>query len=700
MTIPTPEPAVASVRRHPDVWSIAGILAVLWLLLALSGSRWQIEDIHSLRDAAAPGDQGGATDGARIIGTSGLTIDGDSFVLSGNASGTAEIELKTNGGSQALLVFKGSGVDSISGWAEGDSGYRVLRWFVPDKPLEKQSMTITGLPRDSGWVRVQMRLKRYDPGSVGVAPSLQTFSLQRIPERKSLLPSITLLAFVTANYLVLRAWLPPARALGVHGATLVLVFAFPAIARQVVPWVVAVELLILARSAWPLTKPLGRRLVVPVVAGIALLAIINAAPWVYNLAGDYWTPYDTQWGIVAQYMDAGLNLFNHHDFVINRAEPTPLFFPPLYPFLFGSLFKVFGPVREGLAVINMAALAALVVATYLLTLKLSGRAIPALLAALFVALWPDITLAAARTQPEFLAAVLAVWAVTVMAYLMHRPVKWMAVSGALGALAAYTRGEYLLLPVALGLIAVLLLRPAGLRRAGVLIATAVLLILPWTARNYARFDAIVPMNLGNGLSLILGVAQVQSSGEKGLVESDDWAGMHDGVQDKPYWSPEREQARVNWAFRVIRENFGWYVTHLPNRWKKWVHADNDIYGRGNPGVYSRSHLQYDGGWEKWLYDVTRGQAQRATVVGLGPGAKVLLLLGFVVVCSLLAILSQWRNLLLYAMLPLYLFLIFTPFRLEGRYLTAAWPVMAAVCVGLIDSLVAPAVSGTTASASG
>lgn len=147
--------------------------------------------------------------------------------------------------------------------------------------------------------------------------------------------------------------------------------------------------------------------------------------------------------------------------MIDRTLPEPLFFPPAYPVLFGLFYKLFGPVREGLAIVNVLGLASLVVATYLLAWKLSGKTLAGLLAALFVALWPDITLAAARTQPEFLASVLAVWALTALIFLLKRQARWMILPGALGAAAAYTRGEFLLLPLALAAVALLVLRARG-----------------------------------------------------------------------------------------------------------------------------------------------------------------------------------------------------------------------------------------------
>lgn len=228
---------------------------------------------------------------------------------------------------------------------------------------------------------------------------------------------------------------------------------------------------------------------------------------------------------------------------------------------------------------------------------------------------------------------------------------------------------------------------------------SVLLVLPWTVHNYVRFHAFTPMNQGNGLSILLGVAQVQSSGELGLVESDAWAAQNDGMTDKPFWAPERERRRFSWALSLIKNNFGWYVTHLPRRWIKWGHAENDIYLRDNPGLFSRDAVSYDITWQRLLYDSTKGFGQKALVIGAGPATKVVLLFVFVAGCVWMILKRRWRDLVLHAMIPAYLFVIFTPFRIEARYLIAAWPVIAAVCAALIASLFAPDGRGATATAS-
>lgn len=687
------------IRQHPDSTAAALILAVLWVLLALFGGRLQIETVRRADAGARPGSDTAYKPELTVVGGTGGTTANGVFTPVGDQPASLEFQFTKRRETTVNIVVGGYGLGSIGAWPQGASGYRELRSFPAGYQASGRLLTITGLPEDASWVKLRLTLRPVIPDSVGQTPSISAVSVDPLPAQKSLLPSLTLVAFIALNYLVLRAWLSPIRALAIHAAFIVLVFTAPTVMRTTVPWLLAAELALLVRSAWPITKNLDARLAAPFVTGIALLAVVVAAPWVYNLAGDYITQYDTQWGTVTHYRDAGLHLFNFRDFVIDRVSPQPLFFPPGYPLLFGLFYKMFGPIREAITVVNMAGLASLVVATYLLAWRLSGKTFVGLLAALFVALWPDFSLAAARTQPEFLAAVFAVWAFVSFVFGLRRGPISMIIPGVLAAASAYMRGEFLLLPLALGVAALLTLRGKGRKHAAVIVVVSFLLVLPWTARNYVRFHAFVPMNVGNGLSLILGVAQVQSSGELGLVESDYWVGQNDGMTDKPYWDPARERNRAVWALSLIKNNFSWYVTHLPRRWVRWAHAENDIYVRGNPDVFSRDAVSYDITWQRLVYDSTKGLAQRAVVIGAGPATKVVLLFVFVTGCVWMILKRRWRDLVLYAMIPAYLFVMFTPFRIEARYLIAAWPVIAAVCAALIASLFAPDGAGATATAS-
>ena len=84
--------------------------------------------------------------------------------------------------------------------------------------------------------------------------------------------------------------------------------------------------------------------------------------------------------------------------------------------------------------------------------------------------------------------------------------------GAIGGLAALTRGEaLLLLPL---LLIPLLRRPAGLRAAGVAALAFVLVLTPWTIRNWSVFDRPVLVATNSGTAVAGANCDTTYSGDK------------------------------------------------------------------------------------------------------------------------------------------------------------------------------------------
>jgi len=116
----------------------------------------------------------------------------------------------------------------------------------------------------------------------------------------SQLPSLTILAFLLGNYWVLRAWHPPIRAGAIHLVSVVVVLVVPELARGAIPSVIAIEAVIVVNTLRRFGKARHVTDLGPVLGLLGLTAATTLAPWVYALSGDYWTSYDTQWGIVTQ----------------------------------------------------------------------------------------------------------------------------------------------------------------------------------------------------------------------------------------------------------------------------------------------------------------------------------------------------------------------------------------------------------------
>jgi hypothetical protein len=198
---------------------------------------------------------------------------------------------------------------------------------------------------------------------------------------------------------------------------------------------------------------------------------------------------------------------------------------PGAPWLYAASFVVTGGAREGTARIVEALLG---LATILVVFALGERlgraasgqgrrdlgAAVGLLSAFAVAVYPPFIHSTGELMSEppamftLPAAVLAfLWAANVGA---ERPplARWL-VPGSLFGLTAMFRPEYLLVGAAFAVLAairVALTRDwkRALAVAGVFLAGLVVLILPWTVRNYVVLERTVPISTGGGKALYVG----------------------------------------------------------------------------------------------------------------------------------------------------------------------------------------------------
>ena len=378
------------------------------------------------------------------------------------------------------------------------------------------------------------------------------------------------------------------------------------------------------------------------------LSLVLLFFWGSRLSAGYGSAWDTQHTVVEVYTRVGNDLINGNGFYMNTSDPYPTFFGPVYPTYIGLMDKQFGHGRFKLLAINFVALALVILLIRRATEKLTGNSKLALAVSVFLLFWPDFMISAARTQPEFLAAVLAITGVII--WTIRRGDKKTAIfTGMALGLAALTRSEYLAL-IAVMSIAIGLSRQNW--KLGIITGlAAMVLVFPWVTFVSVDHGKFIPVNLGGGLSLLLGVAQLQDSEELGIKESDKWARCCDGRADLRDWSAERENYRVGMAIGLALDHPGWYVTHLWRRWIQWLNTEspvleNVIYFLGANWFYYLMFL-----------------------------AKFLVIVTFIAALAQLVRMKKLTQLLPVLIIPVYLAILFTPFRLETRYIVAAWPMI-------------------------
>jgi hypothetical protein len=120
-------------------------------------------------------------------------------------------------------------------------------------------------------------------------------------------------------------------------------------------------------------------------------------------------------------------------------------------------------------------------------------------------------------------------------------------------------------------------RPGGARRAALLVATALLVVLPWTLRNWVVFDALVPVSTAGALNLWQGNARLTRQ----EVYEEYWA-VHGRIA-------KYEHARRRGVEAVLERQPFWILEKLrdemPEYWavhgQPVVHVERGAYGPVN-----------------------------------------------------------------------------------------------------------------------
>ena len=183
------------------------------------------------------------------------------------------------------------------------------------------------------------------------------------------------------------------------------------------------------------------------------------------------------------------------------------FRPPLFPAALAAVYKVVGTGsahdRWTAGRLLEAVLGALSAGlTCLIATRIWGPAI-GLVAGALAAIDPPLLLVGSSLLSESLFIPLVLGAVlAALAFRTDARLRWAGLSGVLVGCAALTRGNGLVLVIPL---AFLVWNQRPRRRAAgapaLLLATAILTVLPWTVRNYVEFHRLVPLSTEGGYAL-------------------------------------------------------------------------------------------------------------------------------------------------------------------------------------------------------
>jgi len=362
----------------------------------------------------------------------------------------------------------------------------------------------------------------------------------------------------------------------------------------------------------------------PALLGAALVALALRAAWVLTQRVD---PLDEA-------------VFYHQhaaDLAAGRGYLNPItggpsaFLPPGYPFLLAPVYRVFGPSTLTGAFVNVVLGGLIVVFTYLLARHFFGRW-PARLAALSMALFPSQVMTANALHPDHLFTLLGVmlaWAA--LAVEPGEMPRWRLVAAGvlLGAMTLVAPKAILIAPALFVAWGVLGPWRRAAAHAGVALAVALVVVAPWTIRNWVQLDAPVFVATNGGPNLWIGHNPDADGGWMPWDGSETWSYPTDEVAtDREYRSAAIRYAldhplRTIWMsvpkLRVTFETDQGYVHHfgLPPPWDRQmgpVHMEDVL--AWDEGFYGLLLMCSIAGAAIALYQRHRSMALLAVVAAL------------------------------------------------------------------------------------
>ena len=259
----------------------------------------------------------------------------------------------------------------------------------------------------------------------------------------------------------------------------------------------------------------------------------------------------------------------------SEADEMILTHPPGYPILMAIVYKISSNSDRILRLFQIACEALAAVLVFLIAARLIPRG-AALVAALLVAVAPQLTYRSLVLLPDSLTALPVLAAILLILKAIEHPrIRTMILAGGLIGISCWLRADAILLPVFLSAPLVLLL-PRGERRrhALALVGGLVIVIAPMTIRNALVFRSFVPVSLGTGVTLCQGVGDYDVEQRFGLSPTDYGTSTQEAQQaGRPDYAAElyrpdgieRERSRAARAWSVIRSNPAWFVGTMVRR---------------------------------------------------------------------------------------------------------------------------------------
>lgn len=379
----------------------------------------------------------------------------------------------------------------------------------------------------------------------------------------------------------------------------------------------------------------GRRLLVLCFVVFAVATGVRLLHWQNN-----WLTIDNVMDKTAARYQEEAQFLTDRDFtsfVRGRSqEPDTgmLIHTPGYPMFVAAVHALTRNSNVALRLVHIACGAAAAVLVLLIALELLPTGV-AILAALFAAVSPQLSYYSLVLLPDSIIGITVLLGLYLLVRARRQPNHLMIIgAGVCFGLSCWLRANVLLLAPFLCLFIPLLFpREKWLRYAMLLVAAAVLAVLPITIRNTLVFRSFIPLTLGTGTNLMEGIADYDREKRFAMEQQDHKVAQQEAaLYNRPDYAEDlyrpdgilRERLRVGRAWAVIKGNKIWFMSVMARRAGKMLTYESVSIISAEPSVTNSPNTSNaELVWRGSPSDLIAGNPDAR--VGLSPYGQTLLI---------------------------------------------------------------------------
>lgn len=371
------------------------------------------------------------------------------------------------------------------------------------------------------------------------------------------------------------------------------------------------------------------------------------------------------------------NLATTGSFSIDGTTPSA-HVGPLYPAILAAFYAVVGHRPEWVLFLHVGFDIAASLCIYLVGSRLFHPWIGALAAAALF-LYPAYWTYDPRIRSEsLLTCLLSAWLWFMVVCYSSTRLSFFVGAGLLAGLTILCKPVTILLAVALIGLACLGTDSVRIRtaRISLYLLACLLVVLPWTMRNYRAFDQVIPVSAGVGAGLWMGSDPLSRGSWPMSYETETKIWESAGITPLPYphamfdVSTDQILRAKGWA-RITEEPVQYLWLTLTRAFDFWIGNSFYLVSSDQGFVQGLAGDAADRGWLIAIYSV----AKRLLLI---PGLVVLAL------WSAWSYRSRWRELLPLYIFPIGLMLGYIPFTVEaGRYALPVLPCLMVLSVAVL-----------------